>query len=251
MTYCLGVAVDDGLLMLADTRTNAGVDNVSCYRKLHTLCDTRDRQIHLACSGSLSVSQSVLNRIDRERIAAAKTLFDVAEAVGAVLHDCNVQLSAALGEEKCGASFLVGGRIGAEQPRLFHLYREGNFIECTPDLPYLQIGETKYGRPILDRVITRRTPLAAAVKIAFLSFDSAMRSNLSIARPLDLMILPNVPGQCAQLLRIEQDDVYFNELSRRWSSALLAATEQMPDPYFMDEGRSCVLPRQMGALRAL
>lgn len=250
MTYCLGVAVDDGLLMVADTRTNAGVDNVSCYRKLHVISDTADRQIHIACSGSLSVSQSVLNRLDRERIAQARTLFEVADLVGEVLHGCNVQLRDALGEEKSGASFLLGGRIGEEAPRLFHLYREGNFIECTPDLPYLQIGETKYGRPILDRVVTRRSPLAAAVKIAFLSFDSAMRSNLSVARPLDMMILPTGPGQRAQLLRIEQDDVYFNELSRRWSAALLEATELMPDPYFMDEGRTCPVPRQIGALRA-
>ena len=250
MTYCLGVAVDEGLLMVADTRTNAGVDNVSCYRKLHCLSDEPDRQIHLACSGSLSVSQSVLNRVDPAVLNEARSLFDVAEAVGEVLGSCNGQLRSALGEDKCGASLLLGGRIGTEAPRLFHIYREGNFIECTPDLPYLQIGETKYGRPILDRVITRRTTLAAAVKIAFLSFDSAMRSNLSIARPLDLMLLPAAPDAQAQVLRIDQEDVYFNELSRRWSAALLEAAELMPEPYFMDEGRSCPLPRQIGALRA-
>lgn len=250
MTYCLGVAVDDGLLMVADTRTNAGVDNVSRYRKLHTLADLPDRQVHLACSGSLSVSQSVLNRLDHGCIAQATSLFDVAEAIGNVLRPCNEQLKSVLGEEKCGASMLLGGRIGAEKTRLFHMYREGNFIECTPELPYLQIGETKYGRPILDRVITRRTPLAAAVKIALLSFDSAMRSNLSIARPLDVMILPAAIGASAQLVRIEQDDVYFNELSRRWSAALLEAADFMPDPYFMDEGRTCPVPRQIGALRA-
>lgn len=252
MTYCLGVAVDEGLLMVADTRTNAGVDNISCYRKLHILADTPERQLHLACSGSLSVSQTVLGRLaSHPALAAAPSLFDAAEIVGKVLHDGNEALRDAHAGNKCtGASLLLGGRIGDEAPRLFQLYPEGNFIECKPDLPYLQIGETKYGRPILDRVITRRTPLAAAVKVAFLSFDSAMRSNLSVARPLDLMILPTGAAE-ATILRIEQDDVYFNELSRRWSAALVQAAATMPDPWFMDEGRSCPLPRPVAALRAL
>jgi putative proteasome-type protease len=250
VTYCLGVAVDEGLLMVADTRTNAGIDNVSSYRKLHALADTPERQVHLACSGSLSVSQTILHRLTATALAGASSLFEVAEVVGALLGRENGLLKAALGPDKpCGASLLLGGRIGDEKPRLFHIYVEGNFIECRPDLPYLQIGETKYGRPILDRVITRRTPLAAAVKVAFLSFDSAMRSNLSVSKPLDLMILP-AAAQNAQLLRIDQDDAYFNELSRRWSAALLEAATVMPDPYFMDEGRSCPLPRQVTALRA-
>jgi putative proteasome-type protease len=250
VTYCLGVAVDDGLLMVADTRTNAGVDNVSCYRKLHCLADAPDRQVHLACSGSLSVSQTILHRLSSAALTRAASLFEVAEIVGALLGRENAALKAALDQDKpCGASLLLGGRIGSETPRLFHIYAEGNFVECRPDLPYLQIGETKYGRPILDRVITRRTPLAAAVKVAFLSFDSAMRSNLSVSRPLDLMILPSSAAR-AQLLRIDQDDAYFNELSRRWSAALLDAAGLMPDPYFMDEGRSCPLPHPVAALRA-
>lgn len=252
MTYCLGVVVDEGLLMVADTRTNAGVDNISCYRKLHILADTPERQLHLACSGSLSVSQTVVGRLARHpQLAEAATLFDAAEIIGRILHDSNLALHEAHRGEKCiGASLLLGGRIGDEQHRLFQLYPEGNFIECKPDLPFLQIGETKYGRPILDRTINRRTPLAAAVKIAFLSFDSAMRSNLSVARPLDLIVLPAGAGE-ATVLRIEQDDVYFNELSRRWSAALAQAATTMPDPWFMDEGRSCPLPLPVSALRAL
>lgn len=250
MTYCLGVVVDEGLLMVADTRTNAGVDNVSRYRKLHCLADTAERQIHLACSGSLSASQAILHRLEGEALAGTSSLFDVAERVGMLLGRENGALKAALATDKpCGASLLLGGRIGDEAPGLFHIYAEGNFIECRPDLPYLQIGETKYGRPILDRVVTRETSLAAAVKVAFLSFDSAMRSNLSVSRPLDLMILPTRAAE-AQLLRIEQDDPYFNELSRRWSAALVGAATQMPDPYFMDEGRSCPLPLKVGTLRA-
>ncbi len=257
MTYCLGVVVDEGVLMVADTRTNAGVDNVSCYRKLHCLADLPDRQIHIASSGNLSVSQRVVNRLsggqaltlfEPSPVHEAGSLFEVAEAVGAVLREGNEELRAALGKEKCGATLLLGGRIGNEPPRLFLIYPEGNFIECRADVPYLQIGETKYGRPILDRVITRSTPLAAAVKIAFLSFDSAMRSNLSVARPLDLMMLPAAAGAGARTLRIEQDDVYFNELSRRWSSALVEAAGMMPDPHFLDAMHPAT--RQIGNLRA-
>src|SRR5690349_10688458 len=141
MTYCLGVAVDEGLLMVADTRTNAGVDNISCYRKLHILSDTPERQLHLACSGSLSVSQKVLSQLSHDpALAAALTMFDAAEIVGKALHDGNLSLRDAYGHDKCtGASLLLGGRIGDEPPHLFQLYPEGNFIECKPDLPYLQI----------------------------------------------------------------------------------------------------------------
>ena len=234
MTYCLGIAVDEGLLLVADTRTNGGVDNIARYRKLHCLEDGPERQVFLATSGSLSVSQAVIGRLSGEGLADCRNLFEAAERIGAVLRRENDKLRQALGPDRGHpSSILLGGRIGGEQPRLFQIYSEGNCIQCMPDLPYLQIGETKYGRPILDRTLTRATPLSAAVKIAFLSFDSAMRSNLSVSRPLDLIMISADRSVPTVIRRIDGEDRYFNDLSRCWSAALLAAADAMPDPYFL------------------
>ena len=252
MTYCLGIAVEDGLLMIADTRTNAGVDNISSYRKLHCLEDEPDRQVYLACSGNLSVSQAVLARLATAgEDGRSPSIFDMAGRVGQVLRRENAAVREALGPNRtCAATMLLGGRIGSEKPRLFLIYAEGNFIECMADLPYMQIGETKYGRPILDRVITRRTPLPAAIKAAFLSFDSTMRSNLSVARPLDMVLIPADASGETLTKRIEQDDAYFNELSRRWSAALLAAADAMPEADFLDGGAGRRGDAQVVSLRA-
>jgi putative proteasome-type protease len=246
VTYCLGVLVDEGLLLIADTRTNAGIDNVSSYRKLHALCDEGDRQIFMASSGSLSATQSLLSRLcepgqkgpDTARcLSAAGSMFEVAEAVGARLREANQALLHALAPDthRTGATLLLGGRIDDERPRLFLIYAEGNFIECKTEVPFLQIGETRYGRPVLNRVLTRDTPLSATVKMALISFDSAMRSNLAIARPLDVVIIRTGLQGHALTWRIEEDDPYFNDLSRRWSSVLADAADQMPEPCFMSE----------------
>lgn len=241
MTYCLGILVDEGLLLMADTRTNAGIDNVSSYKKLHCLADEPQRQIYVTCCGSLSASQSLLGHLLESddapaALAEARTMFGVAEIVGQAVRRANAVLFEAVGADKTrGASLLLGGRIGTERPRLFLVYPEGNFIECKRDVPFLQIGETKYGRPILDRVVTGATPLSAAVKIACLSFDSAMRSNLSVARPLDMAVIPAAAPARTLVRRIEKDDPYFNELSRRWSCTLVDAAERMPEPAFMAE----------------
>jgi putative proteasome-type protease len=130
---------------------------------------------------------------------------------------------------------LVGGRIGAEPPRVYLVYEAGNFIECHTEVPFLQIGETKYGRPILDRALRRSTPIPQAVKIAFLSFDSSMRSNIAVARPLDLMIMRTDPAVPILTRRIEADDIYFNDLSKRWSTLLGEAMREIPDPDFLLE----------------
>jgi putative proteasome-type protease len=241
MTYCLGMLLDDGLVMVADTRTNAGVDNVSSYRKLHCLIEAPGREIHVATSGNLSASQSALERLaagaDPGRsLAAAGSMFEIAERVGDALRQANRATAELLAPAMKGtSSMLLGGRIGDEPPRLFLIYPEGNFIACRPEAPFFQIGETKYGRPILDRVIRRETPLPAAVKTALLSFDSAMRSNLSVARPLDLIVMPATP-EPTLIKRIEADDQYFNALSARWSRALNEAAAAMPDPDFLAPG---------------
>ena len=242
MTYCLGVLVNEGLLMMADTRTNAGIDNVSSYKKLHCLADASDRQIHLATSGSLSASQTLIGRLREGEgqgggLAAARSMFGVAEIVGEGLRRANKALLEALGPDcgSRGASLLLGGRIGAERPRLFQIYAEGNFIECMPEMPFLQIGETKYGRPILNRVLTSGTPISSAIKMGLLSFDSAIRSNLSVALPIDMMVIPACPSASSTARRIEKDDPYFDELSRRWSAMLAWAADEMPEPWFAAE----------------
>ena len=246
MTYGLGLLLDAGLVLVADTRTNAGVDNVSSYQKLHCLKRGPDREFYVVCSGSLSASQTALGlllerevplRGSPETLEGATSMFTVARIVGDAVRAANRQVAEALPESKRATTcMLLGGSIGANPPRLFLIYEQGNFIECKPDMPFLQIGETKYGRPILDRTIRPSTPLPQAVKIALLSFDSAMRSNLAVARPLDLMVMPAAPTERTFVTRIEKDDAYFNALSAHWSELLLHATEAVPDPHFMSLG---------------
>ena len=242
MTYCVGLLLDAGLVMIADTRTNAGVDNFSSYRKLHTLVDTAERQIFLCTSGSLSMSQSLIGQLsealpapvgdDAFTVATAPSMFRVAELVGDAVQTVNRSVGAVLAEAKISSSvsLLLGGRIGDEPPSLYLVYSAGNFIHCSTESPFLQIGETKYGKPILDRGIRRGTPLDEAVKVALLSFDSAMRSNLGVARPLDLVVMPADPEGPIFGRRIEADDAYFNELSLRWAVLLHEATQQIPNP---------------------
>jgi putative proteasome-type protease len=233
--------------MVADTRTNAGVDNFSSYRKLHTLADRPGRQIYLCTSGSLSMSQSVIGQLTEAlpapvgdesapTVATAPSMFRVAELVGEAVQSVNRSVGAVLAEANISSSvsLLLGGRIGNEPPSLYLVYAAGNFIHCSPESPFLQIGETKYGKPILDRGIRRTTPLDEAVKVALLSFDSAMRSNLGVARPLDL-VMPADPSLPILTRRIDADDAYFNDLSLRWAVLLHEATEKIPDPPWMAE----------------
>ena len=246
MTYCLGMLLDAGLIMIADTRTNAGVDDISSYRKLHCLADGPDRTIYAASAGNLSTSQTVISLLRQglpagegeelvRTIAEPSTMFRAAQLVGEAMQLANATVGKALSSLKISgnASILLGGRIGDEPPSLFLIYSAGNFIECKPDVPFFQIGETKYGRPMLDRTIRPETPLPEAMKIAFLSFDASIRSNLAVGRPLDLIVMPTPPGAEVLHRRIELDDPYFNDLSSRWGDLLHDAAATIPDPPFM------------------
>jgi putative proteasome-type protease len=248
MTYCVGLLLEAGLVMIADTRTNAGVDNFSSFRKLHVLAQGEDRQIFACSSGSLSMSQSAIALLREglppaetgeapRTVAEAPSMFRVAQLVGEAVQSVNRSVGAALAEANLGSSvsLLLGGRIGEAAPALYLIYSAGNFIECTAESPFLQIGETKYGKPILDRGLRYSTPLAEAVKVALLSFDSAMRSNLGVARPLDMMVMPRDPGASILTRRIEPDDEYFNQLSLRWSLLLHEAMQAIPNPPFLEE----------------
>jgi putative proteasome-type protease len=249
MTYCLGMLLDAGLVMMADTRTNAGIDNFSLFRKLHALEDGPDRQIFLCTAGSLSISQSVISMIEEDQVDGepgrrgrslkdATTMFQVAQHVGDAVQRANETAGAALVRAQIdgSVSLLLGGRTAEGPLRLFLIYNEGNFIECTAEVPFLQVGETKYGRPILDRALSFDTPLDEALKIGFLSFDSTMKSNLGVALPIDTVIIPRARHEPPILRRIEPNDRYFNEITRLWARCLKEAMHGMPNPPWMTDG---------------
>jgi len=248
VTYCIGLLLNDGLVMMADTRTNAGVDNFSSFKKLHTLANSADRQIFACTSGSLSMSQAVISLIQEglpaahegdllRTLSGCSTMFRAAQLVGEAVQTAGRTVGAALSEINISSnvSLLLGGRIGKGPPTLYLVYTAGNFIQCKAESPFLQIGETKYGKPILDRGIEMDTPLDEAVKVGFLSYDSAMRSNLGVARPLDVLVMHKDAKVPLIEQRIESDDDYFNELSLRWAGLLYEASKQIPNPPFMAE----------------
>jgi putative proteasome-type protease len=246
MTYCVGMLVEDGLVMIADTRTNAGVDDISVYRKLHILADGPDRVVVAATAGNLSITQMILSQLAEglpahdesgtlRTIATMPTMFRVAQLVGEETQRAREDVAKALEAQdvSAGISMLIGGRVGNGPLKLYRLYSEGNFIECQTEQPFLQIGETKYGKPILDRALHYDTPLDETVKVGLISFDSTLRSNLAVGRPLDLIVIPNDPTRPVIRRRIEHDDRYFNDLSTRWSMMLNEARATIPDPPFM------------------
>ena len=235
MTYCCGILVEGGLVMIADTRTNAGLDDISTFRKLHVFEQPGERILALASAGNLSLSQSVLGTLgeglpdpaggEAETLMNAPTMFQAAQRIGRAIRQINATELPPL--EQAGVSsevsFLFGGQIRGGPLRLFMIYAAGNFIECTTDTPYLQIGEHKYGKPILDRAVTFDCELYEALKIGLISMDSTMRSNLAVGLPIDSLVVRR--DACAAELnyRIEAGEPYFQSLREQWSSALRAA----------------------------
>jgi putative proteasome-type protease len=234
MTYCVAMRLDRGLVFAADTRTNAGVDNVAQYRKLHFWRVPGQRVIILLSAGNLAVTQSVVSILneqlsspepDASSIYTASSMYRVARHVGDAVREVRRTDGPSLEMSKAGftASFIVGGQIAGERPRVFQVYAEGNFIEATDDTPFLQIGEHKYGKPILDRVARPEMRLGEAAKLILLSFDSTLRSNLSVGMPLDILIYERDSLEVRREKRIGQDDEYFKKLSSAWSDALRQA----------------------------
>lgn len=228
--------LNEGLVMAADTRTNAGVDNVGRFKKLHTWCKPGDRAMVLLTAGNLAVTQAVASLLEegthsksRKEAAAnlmmAKTMFQAARIVGRAIREVKAIDGEALSvkSDAFSASFIFGGQIGKERPRLFQIYAEGNFIEATPDTPFFQIGEHKYGKPILDRVARNEMALGEAAKMVLLSFDSTLRSNLSVGLPIDMLTYEKGTLRFEHTKRIGQDDPYFKMLSSEWSKALRTA----------------------------
>jgi putative proteasome-type protease len=248
MTYCCGILVRDGLVMIADTRTNAGLDNVSTFRKLHVYSEPGERIMALASSGNLSLSQTVRSMLtegidnpetgERETLMNAPTMFQAAQRIGRAVRAIQSVEGKVLEEAEVdhAVAFLFGGQIKGGRLRLFMIYSAGNFIECTIDTPYLQIGEHKYGKPVLDRAISFDTDLYDGLKIGLISMDSTMRSNLGVGLPIDLLVVRRDTCMPEVNYRIEPGEPYFQDLRERWSAALRAAHIAIPRPPYRSAG---------------
>jgi putative proteasome-type protease len=239
MTYCVGALLDDGLVMASDSRTNAGLDNVSKFCKMKVFERAGDRVLALLSSGNLAGTQAVINVL-RQRsedtagptnLWTVRTMFDVALLVSDVMRDIERRDAPHLegGPISFNASFILGGQIKGEAPRLFRIYAEGNFIEAGEETPFLQTGEAKYGKPILDRVISRSTKLADATKCVLVSFDSTMRSNLSVGMPIDLLCYERDSLELRMRQRFDIGDPYFSSLSSQWSLGVRKVFREVPD----------------------
>lgn len=238
MTYCLGISVEKGLVFASDSRTNAGVDYISSYEKMFDFSIPGERVITLCTAGSLSTSQSVLHQLEQEISTGAdvnlhtlSSMHEVAAHIGDVMR--NIQDKERPWLEKDGidyqSTFLVGGQVAGESPGLYLVYSQGNFISATPETPFLQIGETKYGKPILDRTIGYKTSLEQVAKTALLSLDSTMRSNISVGPPIDMVLYETDALEIRNRIQLEEDDPYLFKIREYWEQALADASSRLPD----------------------
>jgi len=238
MTYCVGILLEQGLVLASDTRTNAGVDQVATADKMHVF-DAKDRVVVLMTAGNLAITQSVINILreqtkqdDGDNILNVGSLYDAASLVGQAMREVYQRDGKALKQHgiNFSASVLVAGQIKGERARLFNVYAAGNFIEAGQETPYLQIGETKYGKPILDRVVQYETDIQDAVKCALISFDSTIRSNISVSTPIDLFIYRNnsLHADCRE--RIEEDNAYYASIRKGWNAGLQSVFAGLPNP---------------------
>ncbi|MEM8571932.1 MAG: peptidase [Pseudomonadota bacterium] len=239
MTYCVGLRLNSGLIMLSDTRTNAGLDNISVYRKMFTFEVPGERAMVLLTAGNLSITQTVIAKLrhaigdeeaEERSILRAESMLDVAETIGSILNRVSVEINLKMGSmsQSATASMLLAGQRKGGSPRLFLIYQEGNFIEATADTPYLQIGEHKYGKPILDRVVSPETSLEDGRKAVLLSMDSTLRSNLSVGMPLDLAVIETDQYCINSVERIEAGDPHFSAMSDAWSQVLREGFASLP-----------------------
>ncbi len=241
MTYCVAMSLDEGMLFASDSRTNAGVDHVSTFSKMSVFEQPGERVLVLLNAGNLATTQAVVSTLkkrmhgDEPSLSNLPSMFDVAGQVGetvrATIHHQSGHDQEAGVDFSC--TFLVGGQIKGEHQRLFLVYPEGNFIEATSDTCYFQIGESKYGKPIIDRVVKPRTLLDEAVKCALVSFDSTMRSNLSVGLPLDVALMRRDALELAFRHRIDVDDAYFASIRKGWGEGLRRVFNELPRPEWL------------------
>jgi len=240
MTYCVAMLLDTGLVFLSDSRTSAGVDQISTFRKTTVFQKPGERVLVLQTAGNLAITQAVTSML-REHIESADArpnllnvanLFEAARCVGDAIREVHKRDADQLKEFglEFNASIILGGQVRGESPRLFSIYSAGNFIEATADTTYFQIGESKYGKPIVDRVLRRSSSLNEAAKCALVSMDSTIRSNLSVGLPLDLVLVKRDRYEVARHMSIDSENEYFRGIRTRWSEALREAFAALPDP---------------------
>jgi putative proteasome-type protease len=240
MTYCVGLFLEEGLVLLSDTRTNAGVDHISTFSKMQVEEVPGDRVLALLSSGNLAISQAVWNRLqeglwldgEHQTLRSVPSMFRAAQLVGAAVRAVFEADGPSLRAQGIGfdVALLLGGQIAGQPQRLFMIYAAGNFIEATADTPFLQVGEHKYGKPILDRVVTAQTTLVDGVKLALISMDSTLRSNLTVGMPLDLLVVREGTQRVALRKRITEEEPYFRSVREGWSNSLRDAYRAMPVP---------------------
>ncbi len=239
MTYCVALKLNAGLVFASDSRTNAGVDQIACFKKMRSFVKNGERVIVILSSGNLSITQSAINLLEQRgrynelrSLWNVESMFDVAMLLGDCLREVRERDGPFLrkGNVTVNANFIIGGQIREEPSRLFLMYDEGNFIEATEETPYFQIGETKYGKPIIDRVIHAETPLMDAIKCVLVSFDSTMRSNIAVGLPIDLACYARDSFNLDRVHHITYGDHYFSQISQLWSEGLRGVFASLPDP---------------------
>jgi len=236
MTYCVGVLLEEGIVLGSDSRTHAGVDDFASFCKMTVFERAGERVLVLLSSGSLAGTQAVIGLLTQQAddagIRSARTMFDVARVVSDAMRAIDRRDSEHLEKHDLSfnASFILGGQISGERMRLFRIYAAGNFIEASADTPFFQTGEAKYGKPIIDRVITPATSLSDAAKCVLVSFDSTMHSNLSVGMPIDLLCYERDALVVRKRRRFGEGDPYFAALSKKWSEGVRAAFKELPEP---------------------
>ena len=243
MTYCVGLALERGIVMMSDTRTNAGVDNISVFKKTKTWEIPGERVITLMTAGNLATTQALVGILDertkapgerRPSLLDAPSMFQVAALAGRMLRKIIRETRQSASDTVFDATLILGGQIKGSPPRLFQVYPEGNFIEAGEDTPFFQGGEMKYGRPILVRAYDPAMSFEEAIKLLLVSFDSTIKANLSVGLPLDVTVIEKDRLRVKREFRITQEDAYFNVVSNGWGDALKAAFASLPDFSFDD-----------------
>ncbi|MEM9320841.1 MAG: proteasome-type protease [Pseudomonadota bacterium] len=243
MTYCVGLKLNRGLVMMSDTRTNAGIDNISVFRKMFMWEAPGERSVTLMTAGNLATTQAVVSLLEerskpheergRHSILEEASMFQVARLVGETLREVvQAQGGTGFSADAFSATLILGGQVKGGEARLFLVYPEGNFVEVSEDTPFVQIGETKYGKPILVRAYDPEMSFEEAVKLLMLSFDSTIKANLSVGLPLDLHIYEDGSFRHGRRFRVERDDPFFNMLSEGWGDALREAFDRLPSYSF-------------------
>jgi putative proteasome-type protease len=249
MTYCVGLCLKDGLVFLSDTRTNAGVDQIGTFRKMTLFQKDKDRFFALMSAGNLAITQAVKEILLQGQMLNGKNLWNVDNS-----HDAAVVVGDAIKQvydrdhkalEKQGIDFncnlIFGGQVKGERTRLFNIYSAGNFIEATPETCYFQIGESKYGKPILDRVLNFSTPLNLATKCALISMDSTLNSNISVGLPLDLLVYEKNSLKASKLVTLDESNPYYKMIHQVWGEKLRAAFNSISEPSWSGANKSSTI----------